>query len=157
MFYINTLTTVNGMRDMADEFGIIPTPKYDEAQSEYCNYGGSPFYMVVPPTTEDLSRTGAVLEMLAYTSVGVVDIAYYDVLLQGKISRDADTRRMLDLIFSTQIYQTPIAQKYVQTDLAEQYIWKNNTDFASYFAKVRKKIESDIQSSVEAYQASFQS
>ena len=34
---------------------------------------------------------------------------------------------------------------------------KNNTDFASYFAKVRKKIESDIQSSVEAYQASFQS
>ena len=157
MFYINTLTTVNGMRDMADEFGIIPTPKYDEAQSEYCNYGGSPFYMVVPPTTEDLSRTGAVLEMLAYTSVGVVDIAYYDVLLQGKISRDADTRRMLDLIFSTQIYQTPIAQKYVQTDLVDQYIWKNNTDFASYFAKVRNKIESDIQSSVEAYQASFQS
>ena len=23
------------MRDMTDEFGIIPTPKYDEAQAEY--------------------------------------------------------------------------------------------------------------------------
>lgn len=157
MFYINTLTTVNGMRDMADEFGIIPTPKYDEAQAEYCNYGGSPFYMVVPPTTEDLSRTGAVLEMLAYTSVGVVDTAYYDVLLQGKISRDADTRRMLDLIFSTQIYQTPIAQKYVQTDLVDAYIWKNNTDFASYFAKKRNQIQKDIDEAVQAYQANQQS
>ncbi|MBQ7983060.1 MAG: hypothetical protein IJ302_05795 [Clostridia bacterium] len=157
MFYINTLTTANGMRDMTDEFGIIPTPKYDESQSEYCNYGGSPFYMVVPPTTEDLSRTGAVLEMLAYTSVDVVDTAYYDVLLQGKISRDADTRRMLDLIFTTQIYQTPIAQKYVQTDLVDLYIWKNNTDFASYFAKKRNQIQSDIDAAVEAYQANNQS
>ena len=153
LFYSNLITHVVNMRDMEDDFGIITQPKYTEDQDTYYNYGGSPFYMVIPQTAKDLERTGILMEDLAYESMGVTDTAYYDVLLQGKISRDAESRNMLDMIFSSLCYQIPVAQKYVQTDLCDQHIWKNKTDFASYFEKNREKIQNEIDKAVEAFTA----
>ena len=95
------------LRDMEDDFGIIPTPKYDEQQSEYINLGGSPFFMVVPVTADNLDRTGTIMESLAMLSTDVIDTAYYDIVLKGKSSRDSESLEMLDLIFSTLEYYHP--------------------------------------------------
>ncbi len=151
MFYSNLITSSVPMREMADDFGIITYPKYDEEQENYSNYGGSPFYMVAPATSSDLERTGILTEALAYESLGLTDRAYYDVTLQGKISRDDDSVEMLDLIFSTLSYQIPIAQKYVQNNLVDGCIWNNQRGFASYFAANQSVIQSDIDEAVAAF------
>ena len=41
----------------------------------------------------------------------------------------------------------------MQTDLCDQHIWKNKTDFASYFEKNREKIQNEIDKAVEAFTA----
>lgn len=151
LFYVELICSVSQFRDMDDDFGIIPAPKYDEEQSEYINLGGSPFFMVVPVTAADLDRTGAVMEALAYDSLGVIDSAYYDVLLKGKISRDDESEEMLDLIFSTLVYYHPLANSYLNAPLAEKYLWSSRTDFASYFASVKDAINSEIDEAMRTY------
>lgn len=139
------------MRDSETDFGIIPTPKWNEEQKEYINLGGSPFFMTVPITAEDLDRTGAVMEALAYDSMGLIDKAMYDIVLKGKSSRDEESSDMLDLIFSTLQYYHPLANSYLNTPLADNYIWKGKTDFSSYFASVKDKIQSDIDTAMKTY------
>lgn len=139
------------LRDMEDDFGILPAPKYNEEQTGYLNLGGSPFFMTIPITAPDLDRTGAVMEALAYDSMGLVDTAYYNIVLKGKASRDTESEKMLDLIFSTLDYYHPLANSYLNSPLADNYIWKGKTDFASYFASVKDKIQSDIDTAMETY------
>lgn len=150
--FLNCLfSEVVNLRDMEDDFGIIPTPKYDENQTDYINLGGSPFFMTVPVTAPDLDRTGLIMEALAYYSQGLVDNAYYDIVLKGKSSRDNESSEMLDLIFSTLQYYHPLANSYLNSPLADNYIWNGKTDFASYFASVKDKINSEIDDAMNTY------
>lgn len=139
------------LRDMDDDFGIIPAPKYDEDQNSYKNLGGSPFFMTVPVTASDLNRTGLIMESLAYYSQGLIDKSYYDIVLKGKSSRDDESIGMLDLIFATLNYYHPLANSYLNSPLADNYIWNGSTDFASYFASVKDKIQSDIDTAMQTY------
>ena len=140
---------VAAMRDVDINFGIIPTPKYNEEQTGYINLGGSPFFMVVPQTVTDCDRTGAVMEALARTSEGVIDVAYYDIVLKGKSSRDDESVEMLDIIFSTLEYYHPLANSYLNAPLADTYIFNGRTDFASYFASVKDSINTEIDEAIE--------
>ena len=86
-------------RDMKDDFGIIPCPKYDETVEGYpslvdaaCNL------FVVPVSVSDADRASAVLEALAYYGWKDVLPAYYDVALSVKFARDDDSVKMLDII-----------------------------------------------------------
>ncbi|MBQ7718939.1 MAG: hypothetical protein IJT56_00010, partial [Clostridia bacterium] len=126
-------------------------PKYDESQENYINLGGSPFFMTVPVTAPDLGRTGDVMETLASASAGVIDTAYYDVVLKGKVSRDDESEEMLDLIISTLEYYHPLANSYLNAPLADDYLWKGKTDFASYFASVKDSINAEIAEAIEKY------
>ena len=139
------------MRDSETDFGIIPSPKWNEEQKEYINLGGSPFFMTVPITAENLDRTGAIMEALAYDSMGLIDKAMYDIVLKGKSSRDNESSDMLDLIFSTLHYYHPLANSYLNAPLADDYIWNGKTDFASYFASVKDKINNDIDTAMDTY------
>lgn len=152
LFYINNIAKAVSMREMEDTFGFLTMPKYSEEQEEYFNYGGSPFYMVIPPNAPDFMRTGVIMESLGYESYNVVGNAYYDVLLQGKLTRNEDSVAMLDLIFSSLMYQNPTSQSFVQSNLVDLYIWKNKMDFASYFEGKKKKIQTEIDKVIESYQ-----
>lgn len=86
-------------REMKDDFGIIPCPKYDEKVEGYpslvdaaCNL------FVVPVSVSDADRVSAVLEALAYYGWKDVLPAYYDVALSVKFARDDDSVEMLDII-----------------------------------------------------------
>ena len=107
--------------------------------------------MTVPITAENLDRTGAIMEALAYDSMGLIDKAMYKIVLKGKSSRDNESSDMLDLIFSTLHYYHPLANSYLNAPLADDYIWNGKTDFASYFASVKDKINNDIDTAMDTY------
>ena len=83
--------------------------------------------------------------------MGLVDNAYYDIVLKGKSSREEESVEMLDLIFSTLQYYHPLANSYLNSPLADNYIWNGKTDFASYFASVRDSIQNDIDEAMTTY------
>ncbi|MBR5633182.1 MAG: hypothetical protein IKW68_04305 [Clostridia bacterium] len=87
------------LRNMQDEYGIIPTPKYDEKQKEYYSYAHDQYsVLMVPSTVADPERCGAVMELLAYESYKEVQPVYYNTVLKGRYMSDPQSRKMLDII-----------------------------------------------------------
>ena len=88
-------------RNMQDDYGILPVPKYDEKQKEYYTFSHDQYTVfMVPITVADPVMSGAVLEALAYESYFSVQPVYYDLVLRGRYANDPESRAMLDMITS---------------------------------------------------------
>ena len=93
------LGAINDLREMEDNFGIIPIPKLNEEQSTYSSYthnGSSVF--AIPVTCQSPDRSSAFLEAMCAESYRSVVPAYYETAIKVKYSRDEPTAQMLDLI-----------------------------------------------------------
>jgi ABC-type glycerol-3-phosphate transport system substrate-binding protein len=102
LFYLGSMALVPLFRDMENEFGILPVPKYDEDQENYMTTmsvynNGS---ISIPITNADLERTGIILEALAAESSYTLMPAYYEITLKTKLSRDNESADMLDILFA---------------------------------------------------------
>lgn len=106
IFMDYTILGISGMRDMEDDFSIIPTPKYDASQPAYlttCNTW-LPSGVCVPKYCSDPERTGLVTETMAYYSELYITPAIYEVTLKGKVARDDNSSIMLDLIYENSYF-----------------------------------------------------
>ena len=85
------------MRDYTVEFGFLPYPKYDEAQKDYISldWGG---LLSVPHSVSNPDMVGAAMELLAWESSTAVIPTYYDTVLTGKLARDDDAIKMMDIL-----------------------------------------------------------
>ena len=103
LYRISVLGDVVGLRDMKDDFGILPLPKYDEEQDSYYttvqawNIGA----YIIPASASNPERTGAIIEYMGSLSKDTITKAYYDVTLNGKVARDDESSEMLDIIFNS--------------------------------------------------------
>ena len=105
MLRTSTFEPLLALRDMDADYGVLPIPKYDEAQEVYRSGANRSIYVVgVPVTQTDLERTGVILESYAAESRNILNPAFYDVALQGKVLRDNDSEAMLDIIFNNQVF-----------------------------------------------------
>ena len=100
MFYCQLMYTTMFLRQGELEFGILPTPKYDEAQDDYYSYiHNKSSYTSVPKINQDLEMTGIILEDMAYHSYKIVRPDFFDILLDGKVARDEESAEMLDIVY----------------------------------------------------------
>ncbi|MBE6723719.1 MAG: hypothetical protein E7576_00775 [Ruminococcaceae bacterium] len=86
------------IRDMESPYGLIPLPKWNEEQTNYYTFVHDQYSIGgIPVSVQDPAMTSAVMEALAAESYRFVTPAYYDVVLNGKYLRDADSSEMLEL------------------------------------------------------------
>ena len=112
-FFVTHVGTINLIRAMESDFGILPIPKLYDTETEYGNtiqYDNGHCY-VVPSRNDSLNEKSAyILEAMAYYSSQEyfdeesLNYAYYMEVLRGKASRDDASWEMLDLIFETRVY-----------------------------------------------------
>ena len=104
--YCIALAYINQYRDMDDDFGIVPMPKYDETQEEYGHYisNYAATALCSPLTVYDRDFVGTCIETLSAFSTDTVNTALYDVLLTSKLVRDQDSVEMLEIALSTKYY-----------------------------------------------------
>ncbi|MFA6947355.1 MAG: hypothetical protein WCQ72_00060 [Eubacteriales bacterium] len=121
LFNFAGLNRVSLFRTMETDFGIVPIPKFDENQTEYYNVVSlwCANLLAVPKTASDLERTGIIIEALSAESMYTLTPAYYDITLKTKSSRDEQSSDMLDLIFSSRVF-----------DLANLFGWGGLFDLA---------------------------
>ena len=100
LFQMEELANFFKYRETDVDFGILPLPKYDSAQDQHYAIELSGF-IGVPATVGDPEMAGKVLEMLAYFSMDTTQPVYYEQVLGEKLSRDADSKEMLNLIFDS--------------------------------------------------------
>lgn len=122
-------------RDMDINYGIIPFPKYDVDQAEYCSRTEGAYIHVYPVTLSQYELAGAVTEAMACASHNDVVPVYYDVVLKSKYSRDENSTKMLDIIYGNRIY-----------DLADTLFCGTIRD--GIFAKKFKAADMDLQSTI---------
>jgi hypothetical protein len=145
LFRLDTIANAVLFREYESDIGILPYPKFDEEQENYVSmdWGG---LMCIPAVIQETDMVGAVLELLAYESGDTVIPAYYDVLLAGKLSRDEDSRRMIDILFDTIAYEvgcnyfgfTPGFNELFFS-MSQLVITQKSTDYASWYAKYEKQ------------------
>ena len=140
-------------RDMKDDFGIIPMPKYDDAQEEYV----SPVYAnlfpitVIPRSNDNLDWTGIILEEMSYRGYTELLPALYDTVLSGKCARDDDSVEMLDIIFSNTSYDIGMIFDFggVRTEIRNIFQTLNG-NLSSTFASIDSKVDANIDELIKA-------
>ena len=100
MFNDSFLTGVPSTRGLEDiDVGFIPYPKLSADQENYytrtANISGLTY---IPVTNNDLEKTGAVLETLAYYSTDTIMPAFFDTILAIKSTRDVESEQMIPII-----------------------------------------------------------
>ena len=92
------------LRDYENNYGVVPLPKWDEAQSEYysvCDAGAN--VMVIPITAQNTEMIGAVVEALSAYSWRTVMPTYCDIVLNRKSARDPESAEMMELILDSRV------------------------------------------------------
>lgn len=140
LFLVNCIVGVEAMRDMQDDYGIIPLPKYDEAQDTYYSQiatSSSALYLEI--TAQDTEQLGSVMEALGFYSWRDVVPVYYDTALSVKYARDENVQEMLAMV-----------RKNASTNIDFLYntiFWTNDVinaawegkEIASWYASVESK------------------
>jgi len=156
LYYISPVESVKFMRDMNSDFGLLPVPKTDPNQSDYYNsiqYYNAEF-ISVPISNTDGEFTGTVLQAMGLASAGTVRTAYYDVQLKDKYARDNDSVNMLDYIFKNRIVDLGIAFDWGGSyEFYTNLVKANTFDYASAYAKISKKVQSDMAKAITAFTA----
>lgn len=89
------------MRDMEDDFTVVPVPKYEESAPEYRSRTYDSYFTLIPTTALDTGMIGAVLEAMSCTAYRKVIPAYIQTTLKGKASRDLMAAKYIQLAFDT--------------------------------------------------------
>jgi ABC-type glycerol-3-phosphate transport system substrate-binding protein len=142
------------LRDMESDFGILPTPKYDEAQEIYYSRVFNATMMAVPVTVGDIEREGIILEALCAESFKSVKPVYYDTMLKTKISRDEESGEMLDIIFANRVYD--MGYLYWDSSVLGPYTTmatSGKKEVASYVEKNQSKASAAIEKAINALDA----
>ena len=90
------------MRNMEDDYGVLPMPVYDTNQKKYGTLQHDQFTVLCVPTTvsgDDLDKVSAVLEAMAVAGARYITPAYYETALRYKHMSDPDSWEMLNIIF----------------------------------------------------------
>lgn len=86
-------------------YGIIPSPKYDEAQSDYYGVTSFPYTLYgIPIDAPDPQQSGIVLEALASESYRTVSPALFETALKVKYASDEDMSEMYDIIRRNNVF-----------------------------------------------------
>ncbi len=99
LMFTGTLTEAEKLRHAEIQFGIIPFPLYDDSQEEYLAHSGDDATSFGIPASSANPEMGLkVLDALSAQGKYAVVPAYYEVVLQGRVAQDPDSKQMLDLI-----------------------------------------------------------
>ncbi len=151
LFYTASMATVLKLRDMEDDYGIIPPVKYDEAQENYHGHNsvGDNTALVVP-ITADIDEVGAVIEAFQYYGWKEVRPTYFNTALKAKGARNSESEAMLDLIFNSIIFEFSEVYSFYWGDwkspsmALKSTLQNDSTELASYWAANKELFENKL-------------
>jgi len=151
LFVYTTLNSAYGqdLRNMTDQYGFLPMPKYDAEQANYRTYT-YPYYFSVPITVplENTEMVSLILESLNIESYKNLYYTYYVEALQNKFTRDEESIEMIDIIVQgrtvdyAELY-TDLTQQ-MRRDLLDQ-VAKNMNFLVSWKTRTYENVDRDMK------------
>lgn len=157
LFMTQPAYQLSQMRDIDVDFGMIPMPKYDESQKEYYSqvHTGWSSVTVVPITVpdSDIEFIAKITEDMARLSHETIRPAYYNVMIEGKYSRDVESLKMMDYIFGNIIVDLGMCLNgYKGFDfdtVTRNCSDQGTTDITSLFAEKEQMYRTVVESVIE--------
>ncbi len=88
-----------------DFYGILPTPKYDENQEDYCAFiNGATDLIMLAKNESDTEFAGTVLEAMATYSYDNVTPDLFEVVTKLQTAQDPESAAMVDVILRNRVY-----------------------------------------------------
>ncbi len=153
LFYNHRLLKTEQFRDMEDDYGILPNPKFDEDQEAYYNTSGDSYSQICIPTTcRDPEMVSIFLELMSEYSYQKVTPAYFDTVLKGKYIRDDESAHMLDLIMEGAWYDFAEIHASVVGRPFDHMLMSGGADtFASRAASQKSLLETQMKDLLTKY------
>ena len=139
------------LRNLDDDFGIIPYPKFDE-DDEYATAVNAGSHMIfIPITVEDVERTGAITEALC--AIGSRDVipAFYEKSLKTKYTRDEESEEMIDIIRDSVVFDLGYVIHGTFSSCGKDLAVSTTHDFASYYAAGETAAKINLEEFYENY------
>ncbi len=151
LFMSSQVKSAAQMREMEADFGMLPLPKYDEAQEQYYTYlTSNNLTLSLPSTNPNPEETGAVIDLLTYQSHVDVIPVYYGTVVEQKGLRDERSIEMLGYIRAGRGINTADFYGW-NTKLADELYNKLNSgsgDVASVIASASESVKASITKTV---------
>lgn len=151
LFYLEPIGSLKKLRDMDAEFGIVPFPKYDEAQEDYKTYIAIYAALCgIPVTSQNPEKTGVILENLCAESYGELREAYVDTTLNFKYIRDKESAEMLNIILESGTFNlTDVLAVNTPTDTLKSNAVGAKMEIASTYGKILKASSKALENNIK--------
>ncbi len=156
LFYSGGIEDALKLGDMQSDFGILPSPMFDDTQEQYYTQVGAwsaNAYCIPYCLDEETAyRAQVILDALGAYSVDTVAKTYYDVVLQYQKLRTDDDVEMLELIFDCAgadlgaVYRVGGLSNMLTT-----LIEKPKGTFASSYEEVENSAKAALNDLIEAF------
>ena len=146
------------LRDMEYTYGVLPYPKYDEAQAEYYTNSMDQHSVFGVPKTLPEDRydfVGILMEALNAESYKTVYPAFYDTALKNKYTEDPVTAKMIDLIMDGRVYEFSFQFGEYLSNLPYMFryeLYNGQNNLASTLQKSRKPINKKLEALYKMYE-----
>ena len=162
LFLDATLSTADELREMDNEFGILPVPKFSEAQTDYKSFvNGASNMICVPATVSSESQrefVSIITEALASEAYRTVTPVLKEKYLKRKITRDAESADMIDYVVRNRVFDMAYVNMHDGVgSYVRDLLTAKSTDISSTFKKYAKNAKKRIESIVKAFDKSLQS
>lgn len=156
MFLGNSnLGAAKALRDMKQDFGFLPYPKFDAEQTEYKNLiHDSNLIGGISIASQNHDMVGACLEALSAETYRTVTPAWYETALKVKYSRDDLSSQMIDLIKESATSNFIYAFNYAINGMGLVYrdlVTKNNKDYASAVKRLEKSANQKLENVLDVF------
>ena len=118
LFMGEVMQCVTRMRGYDVDFGILPYPKFNTQQADYCSMMHLTASCVSIPKSvsgDTLTMVTSMIEAMAYHAVDTLTVQYYEINLKTKGAKDEQSGPMMDMILSSRV-----------CDLSYYYQWGSN-------------------------------
>ena len=158
LFFPTYLATTSSLRDMVDDYGILPNPKYDEKQEDYLGFvNGSASAACVPSSLNDegLAVAGYMLEALTSSSYTMVTDTLYEKVAKSKNARDPESAEMVDIIIRHKVFDFGYSH-FSGSDLpcfniAQTALQANKTSIVKDITTSERKTRTELKKILKAY------
>lgn len=158
LFFPTYLATTSSLRDMVDDYGILPNPKYDEKQEDYLGFvNGSASVACVPSSLNDegLAVAGYMLEALTSSSYTMVTDTLYEKVAKSKNARDPESAEMVDIIIRHKVFDFGYSH-FSGSDLpcfniAQTALQANKTSIVKDITTSERKTRTELKKILKAY------
>ena len=136
------------LRGVEFDFGILPFPKFDEAQERYYTSTNDfhTFCYMMPKSVPDPETVAYIFDAMGFYGEKIIKPAYYDLCLMRKYTRDDDSNEMLDIIFKSTTYDLGLYANFGNiSSSVRSMLEKGTNDYVSTYEKIEAKVTTAIE------------